>query len=101
MQPLFLFKLLGLPFFSFTTLAVSGVVLALFAATRGSPENRISVPELVEVCAWITLPALLLGRALHIGYNANSYVERPSELLNFADGGLALVGLVGGGGFGL
>src|SRR6476469_5440880 len=100
MQPLFLFKLLGIPFFSYTTLAVSGIVLALLAATRGSSGSRMPMPALIEVCAWIALPALLLGRALHIGYNANYYFERPGELWRFADGGLALVGLVGGGGLG-
>ena len=101
MQPLFLFKLLGIPFFSYTTLTVSGIVLALLAAVRGSAASQIAMPELIEVCGWIALPALLLGRALHIGYNANYYLERPGELLRFADGGLALVGLVAGGGIGL
>lgn len=59
------------------------------------------MPALIEVCAWIALPALVLGRAFHLGYNANYYLERPGELLYFADGGLALVGLVAGAGIGV
>ena len=44
---------------------------------------------------------LVLGRAIHLWYNANYYLERPGELLHFADGGLALVGLVAGAGIGV
>ena len=101
MQPLFLVKLLDVPFFSYPTLIISGVALAWCAAqTRaralGWPALWVSEGF---VCA--SLGAVGLGRIAHVIYNLDFFVERPTEIGRFADGGLALVGVGVGGCAGL
>lgn len=96
MQPLFLFKFLGVPFFSFTTLAGLGIALALLAAitARGSPLQGRSA---LSAAAWLTAGALAGGRLLHIAYNYGYFAEHPNQLLSILDGGMAFVGLFCGG----
>jgi phosphatidylglycerol---prolipoprotein diacylglyceryl transferase len=100
MQPLFLFKLLGVPFFSFTTLAGLGILLALLAAASayGSGlEGRTAL----NASAWVSAGALMGGRLVHIAYNFAYFSEHPARLLYVDDGGMAFVGLFCGGCLGL
>lgn len=97
MQPLFLFKILGIPFFSYTTLTITGVALALIAATHQVRQAGRPARLVAPAFAWIAPPALIAGRIAHVAYNGSYFVERPADLLRFADGGLAFVGVFCGG----
>jgi len=100
MQPLFLFKLLGVPFFSFTTLAGLGVLLALLAATF-AVRSPLTGRTALNASAWASAGALAGGRLLHILYNFGYFLEHPVQLLRIDDGGMAFVGLFCGGCVGL
>jgi prolipoprotein diacylglyceryltransferase len=100
-QTLYLFKILGVPFFSFTTFAVLGFVLSLGAALYEARNDAARQRQIVEAVMWLTLPALSAGRLVHVLYNVNYYAERQGELLRFTDGGMSFVGLFIGGVAGL
>jgi len=100
MQPLFLFKLLGVPFFSFTTLAGFGILLALLA-TASARGLLLEGRTALSASAWVSAGALAGGRLLHIAYNFGYFSEHPAQLLHSDDGGMAFVGLFCGGGLGL
>lgn len=94
MQPLFLFKLFGIPFFSYTSLVLVGVVLALVMASvqvrrAGKPARWVS-----EAAAWLAIFGLIGGRLVHLLYNWDYYLERPAQVLRFGDGGLSFVGVL-------
>jgi prolipoprotein diacylglyceryltransferase len=100
-QPLFLFKILGIPFFSFTTLVVGGALLALVAsAIRFRAEGK-SFEQALEAFAFVVFPSLFVGRLAHVLVNQAYYLERPEHLVRIADGGFAFVGIFVGGLFGL
>ncbi len=101
MQPLFLFKVLGIPFFSYTTLVVIGIWLAWLMA--GWQVSKTGRPRrwAGEAMLWIALFALLAGRLFQVLYNADYYLERPAEVLHFTDGGMSFVGVFCGGCVGL
>jgi phosphatidylglycerol:prolipoprotein diacylglycerol transferase len=100
MQPLFLFKVFGVPFFSYTTLVIAGIMLAWLAVVSqlSMSANRIGALRLVnEAFACVALGAVVSGRIMHIAYNIEYFVERPSELWRYWDGGVSLVGVCIGG----
>ncbi|MBI5878857.1 MAG: prolipoprotein diacylglyceryl transferase [Chloroflexi bacterium] len=101
MQPLFLFKLAGIPFFSFTTLVVGGMAAGILAGMPAWRRAGRSPQDAVELAAWMTFPALCCGRIVHIATNLDYFVERPAQMVWFADGGLGLVGVSGGAVLGL
>jgi phosphatidylglycerol:prolipoprotein diacylglycerol transferase len=101
MQPLFLFKILGIPFFSYSTLVGVGILLALFAAAAASRGSVVDRHGVIGAVAWAACAALAGGRLLHIAYNIGYFAERPGQLLRIEDGGMSLVGLFCGGCAGL
>ncbi len=101
MQPLFLVKIAGIPFYSYTVLITAGFVAALVAALPGLRRAGLTIQDGAEAAACITAPALVCGRIAHVLYNVEYFVERPTKLLWFADGGLGLVGVAIGGTIGL
>jgi phosphatidylglycerol:prolipoprotein diacylglycerol transferase len=110
MQPLFLFKVFGVPFFSYTTLVIAGVVLAWLTVVRACLESvrgagavfsnanpMLALRAVNEAFACVALGAVVGGRVMHIAYNIEYFVERPSELWRYLDGGVSLVGVCIGG----
>jgi phosphatidylglycerol:prolipoprotein diacylglycerol transferase len=101
MQPLFLFKILGIPFFSYTTLVGLGIVFALLAASATVHGSLLYGNSALGASTWAGSLALLAGRLLHIAYNFGYFAERPGQLLRLEDGGMSFVGLFCGGCAGL
>ena len=83
MQPLFLFKLLGVPFFSFTTLAGLGILLALLAAASAHNPSLGGWTAL-SASAWVSAGALAGGDAQaaseamrrHLTYGREELLEK-------------------------
>jgi phosphatidylglycerol:prolipoprotein diacylglycerol transferase len=104
MQPLFLFKFLGVPFFSYTTLVVTGIVLAwltVVSQMRAQSKHILELRAINAAFASVALGAVVVGRSMHIIYNAAYFSERPAEWARYLDGGLSFIGVCIGGGMGL
>ncbi len=101
MQSVFFFKIFGVPFFSYTTCIGVSVVVALLAAASQLQRERGDARWLAVSFAWLAAFAMLGGRVAHLLLNADYYRERPTQMLNFYDGGLSFVGVFIGGTFAL
>jgi len=101
MQLLFLFKIFGIPFFSYTTLVITGLLLACGAATWQMRRAGGHTHWGGQGAVWMAGLGLALGRLLHLLYNSGYYLEHPDQVLRFADGGMSFVGVFCGASLGL
>lgn len=100
-QPLFLFKIAGLPFFSYTLLISLGLAAAYIAALPRLRRIGRTAGDGAEAMMCMVVPALIFGRLAHVLYNFSYFSERPMQIWWFADGGFGMVGIALGAASGL
>lgn len=93
MQPVFFFKIFGVPLFSYTTCTLVGVVAALLAAHSQARRLGADSRGMAAALVFVAVPALIAGRTVHWLLTADYYLERPTQLLKLDNGGMSAVGV--------
>lgn len=92
------FKLFGLEVNWYGIIIVSGMVLAIWLATREAERVGFKGDDIIDFMFW-ALPAAIIGaRLYYVIFEWRYYVENPGQILAIRSGGLAIYGgLIAGG----
>lgn len=86
------FTLLGLPIYWYAILIVSGIVIALFLATREAPRVGLKEDDFSNFLL-IALPVAIIGaRLYYVLFDIQLYLNDPIQIFNTRNGGLAVYG---------
>ena len=71
---------------------VTGMILALLVARKRCKLFSIQFEQIIDLMIWL-IPICIIGaRIYYILFNLNFYLVKPSRILNFRSGGLAIYG---------
>lgn len=71
---------------------VTGIILALLVAKKRCKLFNIDFEQILDLTIWLIPTSILGARLYYILFNLDFYLQKPSRMLNFRGGGLAIYG---------
>lgn len=86
------FKVFGLPVYWYAVIIVSGIVLAVWMASKEAVKVGLKEDDIIDFMFW-ALPLSFIGaRLYYVLFEWRYYIKNPVEILAIRNGGLAIYG---------
>lgn len=91
------FTIFGISIYWYGVLMVIAMVIAITIYKKRDGLYQINFKEILDLLLYLIPISLISARIYYVIFNLNYYIENPSQILNFRNGGMAIYGGVIGG----
>ena len=86
------FTILGIPVYKYAICIVSGILIALLLCRLNKEKFNIEYEFILENVVLGIFFGIIGARVYYVLFNLEYYINNPSQILNFRNGGLAIYG---------
>ena len=90
--PTIAFELFGINIYYYAICIVLGIIVALILCKISKEKFNIEFDKVLEIMFWAIIIGYIGARLYYVIFNLSKYLQEPSKILNFRDGGLAIYG---------
>ena len=90
--PRIAFELFNINIYYYAVCIVLGIVVALLLCKFSKEKFNIEFDKVLEIMFWTIIIGFIGARFYYVIFNLSNYLQEPSKILNFRDGGLAIYG---------